>query len=221
MKKEYILSIETSGNLLGIGITDTVKHIAKVEYFMPNLHDRLLAKTVNSVLNDLKISFESIKAVAVSAGPGSFTGLRIGLAFAKAICFDEGIQFIPVPVLDAFAFSAKPYLDALSCKKIIATVPSHKNLLYYREYNKDLTPTGEIVMEEMESFQKLDFSETLIVGDFSVFESEYKTLPLLNKLNIENIMNFADKQYADSNFTNAADFEPIYVQEFIPKGYKQ
>ncbi len=220
MKKEFILSIETSGNLLGIGITDTKEVIAKVEYFMPNLHDRLLAKTVKEIMQDLKISFEEIKAVAVSAGPGSFTGLRIGLAFAKALCFDESIKFIPVPVLDAFAFTASEYINLLDCKKIIATVPSHKNLLYFREYDKDLNPLSEILMEEYDTFTNLDFSDTLLIGEFSRFESNYKTIGHLNSLIIENIMAYANKQFINNNFTNPSEFIPIYVQDFVPKGYK-
>lgn len=220
MKKEFILSIETSGNILGIGISDTEKTVAKIEFLMPNLHDRLLAKTVQNVMSDLKITFDEIKAVAVAAG-GSFTGLRIGLAFAKAICFDGAINFIPVPVLDAFALQAKEYSEMLGCTKIIATVPSHKNLIYYREYSTDLTPLGEIQMEEMEEFQKMDFSNIFIAGDFISFDKPYKTIKHINSLSIENIMKFADIEFSKGNFSDSAEFIPIYVQDFIPKGYNK
>ncbi len=221
MSKEYILSIETSGAILGIGISDLAHPIAKVEYFLPNLHDRLLAKTVKSVMDDLNISFESIKAIAISAGPGSFTGLRIGLAFAKAICFDDTIKFIPVPVLDAFALSASHYLTTLNCNKIIASVPSHKNLLYYRVYDQDLNPQGEIIMDEKENFHTMDFNNTILVGNFEPFASDYSSINALNSLNISNVMEFANLQYQNNTFTNPVDFIPIYVQDFVPKGYKQ
>ncbi len=221
MSKEYILSIETSGSILGIGISDSANTIAKVEYFLPNLHDRLLAKTVKAVMDDLNISFESVKAIAISAGPGSFTGLRIGLAFAKAICFDEAIKFIPVPVLDAFALSASHYLTTLNCTKIVASVPSHKNLLYYQVYDQDLNPKCEIIMDEKENFHTMDFKNTLLVGNFEPFNADYVSINALNNLNISNVMEFAKLQYQNNIFTNPVDYVPIYVQDFVPKGYKQ
>jgi tRNA threonylcarbamoyladenosine biosynthesis protein TsaB len=221
MKKEYILSIETSGNLLGLGLSTPDKHIAKIEFYMPNLHDRLLAQTVKSMLTDLLLSFDDIKAVAVSAGPGSFTGLRIGLAFAKALCFDGRIKFIPVPVLDAFAKTASNYCDMLNAEKIIATVPSHKDLLYYCEYDNTGNAQGEIIMSNLADFRSLNFENTMLVGDFLEFESTYKTIRSINSLNITNIMDYAQMNYMNGLFSDASDFTPIYVQEFIPKGYKQ
>ena len=101
-----ILSLETSGKTCGVAISRDNEIIAEKAIYEHNTHDRLLAKSVNELLDDVKLDINDLDAVALSAGPGSFTGLRIGAALAKGLCFDNKIKFIPVPTLESIAYSA-------------------------------------------------------------------------------------------------------------------
>lgn len=97
MDSKTILSIETSSNVCGIAITSGLELIALEEDFNFRKHIEVLPSLYEKIMNESKLSLEKIDAIAISIGPGSFTGLRIGLGFAKGIAYSHGLSIIPVP----------------------------------------------------------------------------------------------------------------------------
>ena len=98
--KPYLFSIETSGQLCAVCVGDRNSLICREEIDIPNIHSEKLAEISYSCLTRSNISNRDIDAVAVSIGPGSFTGLRIGLSLAKGMAYASGI---PVTVFINFA----------------------------------------------------------------------------------------------------------------------
>ena len=104
MGAKVILAIETSTKICGSALIRGDSCIALKEECVPRKHAELLPSFVNSVLSNADIKQNMIDAVAVSIGPGSFTGLRIGLGFAKGFAYANKVPILPVPSFEAMAF---------------------------------------------------------------------------------------------------------------------
>lgn len=106
MKKPLILHIETSGPLCSVALSNAGACLVRMESSERYDHSKTLAPFIADVLNEGGVSRHVLDAVSVSAGPGSFTGLRVGVATAKAMCFALGCPLIAVDTLHAFAVAA-------------------------------------------------------------------------------------------------------------------
>jgi tRNA threonylcarbamoyl adenosine modification protein YeaZ len=149
-EKKYILSIESSGKVCGIAllsfennrlnfennnfennnILTNFELLSEYNIYVGNKHDRFLAELCHRILNDNDLRVDDLSGVAVSIGPGSFTGLRIGSALAKGLCFtvdeenevDEkneenkthSIKLIAVPTLKALAYRVNEFLKSVN-----------------------------------------------------------------------------------------------------------
>lgn len=98
-----ILGIETATARLGVALYDGSSVLASIQFGRGNAHDELLTPLCRDIVTHAGLTMSDLTAVAVSAGPGSFTGLRIGMAAAKGFALGLGIPLIVVPTLDAAA----------------------------------------------------------------------------------------------------------------------
>lgn len=217
-----ILCIETSGSLCGVALADATSRVllAELSFFEPFLHDKLLAEATRSLLAMTGIKFSSLAAVAVSAGPGSFTGLRIGAAFAKALAFDNTPQLIAVPTLQSIALASAPVAVAMGKKRVCVGIPSHKHLIYAQNFSLDTTPQGTIEL----------LDETLITPDANTFYAGaafaqpafaanlgFTSFSEFCRITPSMIAQSAMMLFQKQAFTPAEDFVPLYAQEFVPK----
>jgi len=217
-----ILCIETSGSLCGVALADATSRVllAELSFFEPFLHDKLLAEATRSLLAMTGITFSSLAAVAVSAGPGSFTGLRIGAAFSKALAFDNTPPLLAVPTLQSIALAATPVAVAMGKKRVCVGIPSHKHLVYAQNFSLDTTPQGAIEL----------LDETLITPDANTFyarvafaqpafaaDANFTTLSEFCRITPSMIAESAMMLFQKQAFTPAEDFVPLYAQEFVPK----
>jgi tRNA threonylcarbamoyladenosine biosynthesis protein TsaB len=117
-----ILSIETSTMLGGIAIIDEQAGlVAETKLNVKTTHSERLMTAVDNTLKQSEVDLNDIDAFAVAIGPGSFTGLRIGLSTAKGLCYATGKPLVTVPTLDAyvwnFAFSKHPVCLMLDARR--------------------------------------------------------------------------------------------------------
>jgi tRNA threonylcarbamoyladenosine biosynthesis protein TsaB len=98
-----ILGIETATSICSAGIADNEQAIAEIRFDIKNIHAEVLAESIEHLLRLSGIALKNIQAFAVSIGPGSFTGLRIGLATAKGLAFAGGKPLVAVSTLLAQA----------------------------------------------------------------------------------------------------------------------
>ena len=104
-----ILSIDSSTPVAGIAISEGRQLLGEVTIYTKNTHSEKLMPLVQSLLQELHLDVKDLDAVAVTQGPGSFTGLRIGMATAKGLVQGAGKQLIAVPTLDCLAYNLVHY----------------------------------------------------------------------------------------------------------------
>lgn len=214
---QYILSLESASDTLGVALSDNNDIIAVLNYHKKNLHDRLLADITRRMLNDLSLGIDDVAAVAVSAGPGSFTGLRIAAAFAKGLCFGTDRKFIAVSNLEAYAHAALPFAKSLKFKHLTAVISSHKNILYFQKFNVADFVNDKIEMTTIEDFDNMDHSDSLIVGNAQSKVKNNQVIENFAQNSSEFIAKYAILLYNSGKFDNVDTFEPNYIQDFIPK----
>ena len=211
MGNKKILAIESTSNVCSVGLSINNEIIAEYSIFLKNYHDKMLAELTNRILTDFNIKAEELDFVAVSSGPGSFTGIRIGGSIAMGLAFGEKSKTINIPTINVLAFNSLEIAKQLNKNKILVTINSHKNLYYTQLFNLELNPISEIELIDEKQILKNDFENTLLISNFN---SKNHLLNELEKLSASKILN-----YVKSLIEIKTDelFEPIYIQEFNPK----
>lgn len=124
-----LLAIETSSRQLGVAVVDNDRLVSSYELLAEYPHAVELPDAVTRVLRAAHTSLEQLDAIAVDIGPGSFTGLRIGLAFTKALAFVRNTPVVAVPSLDALAANL-PFAAPLVCPLVDAKQKNVYTALY-------------------------------------------------------------------------------------------
>lgn len=120
-----ILAIDTSGENCGVALWR--KELIGFRVVSEKLrHNEVLFTQIKSILTDFDVKVDSLSAVAVSSGPGSFTGLRVGMAAAKGLCWAWKLPFIAVPTLEGLAEAVPPRI-----KRVLALMPARATEVYW------------------------------------------------------------------------------------------
>ena len=141
-----ILSIDSSTPVAGIAVSDGSKLLGEVMINTQNTHSEKLMPMVQQILNDLQMNIQQIDAVAVTCGPGSFTGLRIGMATAKGIVQGGNKKLIAIPTLDCLAQNLKHYPGV-----ICPIMNAQKKQVYTAIYR-----TAEGKLERLSDYQAIE-----------------------------------------------------------------
>ncbi|MER3328411.1 MAG: tRNA (adenosine(37)-N6)-threonylcarbamoyltransferase complex dimerization subunit type 1 TsaB, partial [Candidatus Kapaibacterium sp.] len=136
MSEIRILAIESSGINSGIAIGTDKELIYESSLYLKHSHDETLAHQIKLTLELLKTSVDDFNAVAVSSGPGSFTGLRVGTAIAKGLTFGNHPKLIDVPTMTAFAVVASEFAISLKVQSIFVIIPSNKDYFFVQEFSQ-------------------------------------------------------------------------------------
>lgn len=143
---KFILGIETATRAASVAVIFNGKILAESLRESPQSFSETLMPQVEEVIK-ISGAFENLDAVAVSIGPGSFTGLRIGLATAKALAYAWGIKIIGVPTLQALAYN-------FPSAKVLPLIDAQKNRAYCQLFEKNLPlsklevkPVDEAILE--------------------------------------------------------------------------
>lgn len=218
---QYILAIESSGSTCGAALSAGHKILAEYNLFGRNLHDKLLAELTRRILADNNVGVNELNAVAVSSGPGSFTGLRIGAAIAKALCFEDNLKLIAVPTLESIALAAHQIGGYPDNKRIISSVPSHKDLIYYQEYDVESGAFSEVKYDDKKILMSLGGNGTIFAGPGCKDMEGNSKISSVIELRAAYICSYAITCFEKKNFVNPDEFVPNYIQEFIPKVNKK
>jgi tRNA threonylcarbamoyladenosine biosynthesis protein TsaB len=216
-----ILHIETSTNVCSVALSKNGACLFSKSNAEGMNHAALLSVFIAEALEVLKSTNEKPDAVAVSSGPGSYTGLRIGVSTAKGLCYGYGIPLIEVStleVLTAQALQLKNDAEALYCPMIDA----RRMEVYAAFYNAQ----GEIKREISADIIDADSYAEILAGQPVYFfgngaEKCKTTLSHPNARFIdnlvplaENMILFAEKAFSENRFADVAYFEPFYLKEF-------
>ena len=222
----FILNIETATKNCSVAIakngeTILCKEIAEEGYS----HAEKLHVFIEEAIAEAGITVQDLVAIAVSQGPGSYTGLRIGVSAAKGLCFALNIPLIAVDTLQTLASQAK-----VSGGKIIPMLDARRMEVYSEIFNTKLEVEREIQAEVITEDSFAEYKEVLyFVGDCSE-----KCKPVLTKENfvfLEDIKypsasamsKISFDKYQISDTVDVAYFEPYYLKDFMmaPPSKKQ
>jgi len=129
-----VLAIDTATSVCSTALIADNQIVAELFENAPQRHAELLLPMVDAVMKKAERQLHTVEQIAVSIGPGSFTGLRIGLSVAKGIAFGRNIPIVPVPTLDATAYNAfGVHSDADTVSVIL---PARRNEYYYNRYRR-------------------------------------------------------------------------------------
>jgi len=103
-----LLAIDTATEWIGLAVSDGDRILAEQVWLAPRHATVELAPEAARLLRRIGVAEERLAGLALTIGPGSFSGLRIGLAFAKGLAFGRGLKIVPVPTLDVLAFGQPP-----------------------------------------------------------------------------------------------------------------
>lgn len=218
-----ILHIETSTEVCSVALSQDGATIFSQEDFEGQQHAVKLGVFVDEALSFADSHAIPVDAVAVSCGPGSYTGLRIGVSMAKGICYGREIPLIGIPTLEVMCV---PILlrhelpeDALLCPMIDARRMEVYATIYDRAL-KTIRPTSTDIVDENSYLEYLEKHPVYFFGNGSAKCREKITHP--NAHFIDNIrplakMMFplAEKAVALEDYKDVAYFEPFYLKEFV------
>ncbi|MEN3026463.1 MAG: tRNA (adenosine(37)-N6)-threonylcarbamoyltransferase complex dimerization subunit type 1 TsaB [Chlorobiota bacterium] len=220
---EWILAIESSGEPLSVALYegDRLRELSVVA--APRAHDRMAAELVRRLQEDHNLEVPQLHAVAISAGPGSFTSLRIGASLAKGLCFGSSPVLVPVPTLEALAEAAAPVAQALGLRRIIACVPGHltqtdsgvEGWLFVQEFDPEATPIRELQQYELSALCPSE--DTLLCGPAASLIAGGLHVPCLERLSAEWVGIAGYRRYLQGATVAPEEFTPIYGAEFQPR----
>jgi tRNA threonylcarbamoyladenosine biosynthesis protein TsaB len=218
-----ILSLETSAKVCSVAVHENDTLLATAEVHIAQSHASKLAPLIKEVNEMAGISFNQLDAVAVSAGPGSYTGLRIGVSTAKGLCFALGIPLVTVNTLELLAFQMSKTLSTniLLCPMIDA----RRMEVYCRLTDKDLTeiiPNGAMIIDELSFTGILEKNPVMFFGDGAT-----KCRSVIRHRNaafIEGVYPMAlqlgfmaGEKLKRKETEDLLNFEPFYLKEFLIK----
>jgi tRNA threonylcarbamoyladenosine biosynthesis protein TsaB len=217
-----ILHIESATKMCSVAISENNKIIAIREQGGKYAHAELLTVFIDEVLKESKLNASDLDAVAVSKGPGSYTGLRIGVSAAKGLCYAIEKPLISISTLKSLAYGvAKEIQDAkaLYCPMLDARrMEVYCSLL--DQDNNEIQETKALIIDQ-DSFSNL-LEERVIYffgdgADKCKDVIQHKNARFLSGKDPSSkfMVELAKKKYSNGEFEDVAYFEPYYLKDFV------
>ena len=215
-----ILGIETATKNCSVALFKDGIVIAEKEYISDGYsHAEQLTLFIHQVIDSAKITLKKIDAVALSMGPGSYTGLRIGTSTAKGLCYALDIPLIAISTLKAMSLAmAKNEKSATYCPMIDARRMEVFSALY-DENNKQVRGVQADVVDE-NTYVEFLANEIIFFGDGSLKCHEiinHENAKFIKGINpsAKNLGILAKAKFENKDFEDVAYFEPYYLKDFV------
>lgn len=217
-----VLGIETATSVCGVGLSGEDGLKADYRVNQGAIHAERLPVLVQNILQDAGVSPEDISGIAVSLGPGSFTGLRIGLGLAKGLAMGWGKPLIGVPTMAGLIFSAPRV-----CKRVCILLTARKGEFYlglFQNQKENWVSEGDIQTVETEDvFNQLPEESILFLGEGAVTHQKMLQEKLKNAVFISETFSLpsgfgvAEKGKSLLKAGKVSDIDslvPLYIKRF-------
>jgi tRNA threonylcarbamoyladenosine biosynthesis protein TsaB len=218
-----ILSLDTSSTICSVALHESGRILGLLEVHQENSHGAKLAVIIKQVIENAGYRFEDLAAVAVSAGPGSYTGLRIGTSTAKGLCYSLGIPLVSVNSLTIMASAMQRQLppEFLLCPMLDA----RRMEVYCAVFNRDF---AEVLPVQAKIIDELSFSTLLAENKMAFFgNGGMKCREIIRHPNAffadgvypsaSELGYLAYQRFTEERTEDLVHFEPIYLKEFLIK----
>ena len=221
-----ILCLETATPVCSVALNDTCCTLALRETEGQNAHSEKITNFIREVMETAKIDYKQLDAVAVSQGPGSYTGLRIGVSTAKGICYAADLPLMAIDTLEAMAYGMKEKLGSQLSENdlLIPMIDARRMEVYAAIFDANLNKiedTAAMVIDE-NAFENLRKDHHLwLFGDGApklrkLFENQ-SNITIIDgfKPSAAYMRSLADSALREHEFVDVAYFEPFYLKDFI------
>ncbi|HOK99531.1 MAG: tRNA (adenosine(37)-N6)-threonylcarbamoyltransferase complex dimerization subunit type 1 TsaB [Bacteroidales bacterium] len=222
-----ILAIETSEHYCSVAFFEGTTVLLQLIDSTERNHSQMLTVLINKLLEQLNLSVNLIDAVAISKGPGSYTGLRIGTSVAKGLCYALEKPLIAVSTLELMCYAALAAADrqkvVLDSSILCPMIDARRMEVYTQLFDVTLTPISSI---EAKIISSETFTEILADRKLILFGSGADKVAFLynnpNAVFLKDVRPMAEfmaqpayDAYKQQRFENVAYFEPFYLKNFV------
>ncbi|RLD89712.1 MAG: tRNA (adenosine(37)-N6)-threonylcarbamoyltransferase complex dimerization subunit type 1 TsaB [Bacteroidetes bacterium] len=219
----FILNIETATRVCSVALAIDGVVTSIRESHVANSHSELITLFAEEVMNEAGIPFSRLDAISVSMGPGSYTGLRIGVSTAKGLCYSLDKPLIAISTLKAMAAGMAGLVEDdqfLLCPMIDA----RRMEVYAAVYDlqlRELRPTEAVIVDDQSFGELLESHNILFAGDgapkckevlshqqHAVFHDEFHP-------STRYMATLSEQKFRQNVFEDVAYFEPFYLKDFV------
>ena len=221
-----ILCLETATPVCSVALNDSCCTLALRETEGQNAHSEKITNFIHEVMETVAIDYKQLDAVAVSKGPGSYTGLRIGVSTAKGICYAADLSLMAIDTLEAMAYGMKEKLGSQIAENdlLIPMIDARRMEVYAAIFDASLNKiedTAALVIDE-NTFEDLRKNHHLwLFGDGApklskLFENQ-PNISVIDgfKPSAAYMRTLAENALRNHDFVDVAYFEPFYLKDFI------
>jgi len=218
-----LLAVDTSTRVIGVALFDGIRVLSEFSWFSKNHHTIELAPTVKTALDSIGADETKLSAVGVAIGPGSFTGLRIGLALAKGLAMSRKIPIFGIPTFNILAKAQPISESSLVC--VLEAGRRRFAVGWYLSKGKEWSPDGEIKNLTAESLIEEIHGPTRVCGELN--EALISRLSDLDEMIIlappsqsvrrpAVLAELAWDRFVDNEFDDPEMLKPIYLHHGTP-----
>lgn len=223
----FVLQIDTSTAVCSVALSCDGQTIASRQAEIPNAHAAELTIMIGVLMNEQQLNYSELSAVAVSKGPGSYTGLRIGVSTAKGICYAHDL---PLIAIDSLLMLAEGFRYTTTIGKnpsawLCPMIDARRMEVYQAVYTTDLkiiSPTVAAIIDDC-SFDYLSPEQNIFLfgSGADKFEDLFRSNQLVHVVpgiaaSASALSSLSYSAYKSKDYVDTAYFEPFYLKDFIP-----
>ena len=225
-----ILCLETATPTCSVALNDGLKTLALRECKGQNAHSEKITIFIKEVMDEVGIDYSQLDAVAVSKGPGSYTGLRIGVSTAKGVCYAAGLPLMAIDTLHAMAYGMRSRLgaDVQPADLFVPMIDARRMEVYCSVFDANLNrikDTNAVVFDNGSHLSSLTShlspQRLWLFGDGAP-----KLHGLFDAVDQVHVVDdfapsaaymaaLADQALKEKDFVDVAYFEPFYLKDFV------
>ena len=218
-----ILCLDTATDICSVALARAGEVIAYRENSDGNSHARILLPFVEEVLSEAQVKPQELAAVAVSMGPGSYTGLRIGTSTAKGLCYAMEIPLIAVPTPQIIAAGAQKNLPENTNVVFCPMLDARRMEVFTAQYDLNLNPLNNVqavVVDENTFSEPLKNQKVIFCGNGAgkcrpLYENHPNAIFDLTPVSARNMAGIALKKFTGNQFEDLAYFSPLYGKDYV------
>ena len=218
-----ILCLDTATDICSVALTRAAQVVAYRENHDGNSHARILLPFIEEILNEAEVKPQELAAVAVSMGPGSYTGLRIGTSTAKGLCYAMEIPLIAVPTLQIIAAGASKNLPDTQDITFCPMLDARRMEVFTALYDNNLQPTNDVqalIVDENTFAKLIEHKRTVFCGNGAekcrpLYEMHPNAIFDPTPVSARNMADIALKKFTEKQWEDLAYFTPLYGKDYV------
>lgn len=219
-----LLNVETSTEVCSVCLSQNGQAIYTINDDSSNSHSKILIVLIEEILKQANISLSNLDAIAISYGPGSYTGLRIGMASVKALCYSVEKPLISISSLHSLANGLIQRQTSLTGNfMVIPLIDARRMEVYTAVYNQNLNELEPIcakIIDESSFKEHLEHSNVFFVGTGAekcktFFQNHPNALFDDTKTSASHMIRLSEIAFSNQNFADLAYCEPFYLKDYI------